>query len=364
MKLFGGSNGNNATFRLDDFTLNGYTQEVQVYAESYRRGFNGMEGDSEFKGQGNSYTTEFRQYDARVGRWLSLDPLMAKLPWQSPYCAMDNNPISLVDPLGSESEEKGGGDEPKQTIGTEKNPVEVKEVTICGNCGVKSAVDKIESGLEAPKVAAPKIGNKALENVDLSFFGDGFTTNEPQARPFDESTRTSYQKSLYKFSTTAGKVITYGSLAATSAAVLIYAAPVMPEVFGLSTKFWWAKGGISLISQASTNNGNINLIGVATDATLGYGSSSILSSGLNLNVNITNGESSFDYLGNGISTDQFAFQSSMGMLFGAKADLTTNGWHKNIGRGRPKNSTLLMKTVYNSTVYSFPTNAINRAYEE
>ena len=226
LKLFGGSNGNNATFRLDDFTLNGYTQEVQIYAEGYRRGFNGMEGDSEFKGQGNSYTTEFRQYDARMGRWLSLDPLMDKFPWQSPYCAMDNNPINLVDPLGSESEEKGGGDEPKQTIGTAKNPVEVKEVTICGNCGVKNAVDKIASGLEAPKEAAPKTGNKALENVDLSFFGDGFTTTSPQKRPFDESTRTSSQKNAYAFSTSFAKTYTGTLIVLASAGVLFEAAPV------------------------------------------------------------------------------------------------------------------------------------------
>ncbi len=72
--------------------------------------FSGTSGekDDEFKGEGNSYTTEFRQYDARVGRWLSLDPLMGKFPWQSPYVAFDNNPIYYVDPLGSESE--GNGD--------------------------------------------------------------------------------------------------------------------------------------------------------------------------------------------------------------------------------------------------------------
>jgi len=67
---------------------------------AYRFGFNGMEQDPEAKGEGNSYTTEFRQYDPRIGRWLSLDPLMAQFPWQSPYCAFDNNPVLLVDPTG------------------------------------------------------------------------------------------------------------------------------------------------------------------------------------------------------------------------------------------------------------------------
>ena len=102
LKLFGGSNGNNATFRLDDFTLNGYTQEVQVYAESYRRGFNGMEKDDEVKGGGNSYTTEFRQYDARVGRWSSRDSKESKYPMDSPFMAFGNCPISVIDGDGRE----------------------------------------------------------------------------------------------------------------------------------------------------------------------------------------------------------------------------------------------------------------------
>lgn len=52
-----------------------------------------MEKDDELKGIGNSYTTEFRQYDPRIGRWLSPDPLQKQLPWESPYVAMDNKPI-------------------------------------------------------------------------------------------------------------------------------------------------------------------------------------------------------------------------------------------------------------------------------
>lgn len=66
----------------------------------YRYGFNGQEKDNEVKGNGNSYTTEFRQYDPRLGRWLSLDPLAYKFPWQSPYAAFDNDPISKTDPNG------------------------------------------------------------------------------------------------------------------------------------------------------------------------------------------------------------------------------------------------------------------------
>jgi RHS repeat-associated protein len=62
---------------------------------------------------GNSYTTEFRQYDPRLGRWLSLDPLASSFPWQSPYCAFDNNPVLLVDPSGLAA--TNGSDPPKMT---------------------------------------------------------------------------------------------------------------------------------------------------------------------------------------------------------------------------------------------------------
>jgi RHS repeat-associated protein len=66
-----------------------------------------MEYDDEVKGDGNSYTTEFRQYDPRLGRWLSIDPMYAKFPWQSPYVAFDNNPIFYIDPKGLASQAKG-----------------------------------------------------------------------------------------------------------------------------------------------------------------------------------------------------------------------------------------------------------------
>ncbi|MEZ4826753.1 MAG: RHS repeat-associated core domain-containing protein [Bacteroidia bacterium] len=60
-----------------------------------------MEGDGEIAGQGNSNTTYYRQYDSRIGRWLSLDPEMSQFPNQSPYNFVFNNPITSTDPLGN-----------------------------------------------------------------------------------------------------------------------------------------------------------------------------------------------------------------------------------------------------------------------
>jgi RHS repeat-associated protein len=79
-------------------TLDGRTIENDFY----RRGFNGMEKDDEVKGEGNSYTTEFRQLDPRVGRWLSLDPLVEKFPSHSPFNYCLNNPLNKIDPSGME----------------------------------------------------------------------------------------------------------------------------------------------------------------------------------------------------------------------------------------------------------------------
>jgi RHS repeat-associated protein len=56
--------------------------------------------ENDINGEGNMYSTEFRMFDARLGRWLTLDPLMDQFPWMSPFVGMDNNPISLTDPLG------------------------------------------------------------------------------------------------------------------------------------------------------------------------------------------------------------------------------------------------------------------------
>jgi len=63
----------------------------------YRYGYQGSEKDDEVKGQGNSYTTRFRQLDPRIGRWLSIDPKATA--WESPYVSMGNNPIWYNDVL-------------------------------------------------------------------------------------------------------------------------------------------------------------------------------------------------------------------------------------------------------------------------
>lgn len=69
-----------------------------------------MEHDAEIKNDDYlSYTTEFRQYDPRVGRWMSVDPIVKD--WESPFAGFANNPIFYVDPSGLDP--SSGGDDPQ-----------------------------------------------------------------------------------------------------------------------------------------------------------------------------------------------------------------------------------------------------------
>jgi len=63
----------------------------------YRFSFNGMEKDDETYGDGNAYDFGARIYDARLGRWMCVDPLFLKYPSLSPYVFCNSNPILFVD---------------------------------------------------------------------------------------------------------------------------------------------------------------------------------------------------------------------------------------------------------------------------
>ena len=68
----------------------------------YKYGFNGKENDNEIKGEGNQLDYGMRIYDPRLGRFLSVDPLQEKYPWNSPYAYAENDVISCVDLDGLE----------------------------------------------------------------------------------------------------------------------------------------------------------------------------------------------------------------------------------------------------------------------
>jgi RHS repeat-associated protein len=71
-------------------------------ANNYRYGFNGKENDNEVKGTGNQQDYGMRVYDSRLGRFLTVDPLMPDYPFYSPYQFAGNKPIVAADLDGLE----------------------------------------------------------------------------------------------------------------------------------------------------------------------------------------------------------------------------------------------------------------------
>jgi RHS repeat-associated protein len=67
----------------------------------YRYGFNGKEKDKETTGT-STYDYGFRIYNPALGRFLSVDPLIQKYPWYTPYQFAGNKPIKYVDLDGLE----------------------------------------------------------------------------------------------------------------------------------------------------------------------------------------------------------------------------------------------------------------------
>ncbi len=88
---------------FDDYQITVMSAQEEEEDCSYRYAFNGMEKDDEVYGsEGTSYTTHFRNYDPRVGRWWSTDPEERKYAGWSPYVFSLNNPVNRIDPNGDD----------------------------------------------------------------------------------------------------------------------------------------------------------------------------------------------------------------------------------------------------------------------
>ncbi len=102
--LTGGNHSSTGAFRLDNFTLNGYVQQVQTggsgacATNGYRYGFNGKEKDEDIAL--DNYDFAARIYDGRLGRWLTLDKVNKADRSSYQYCS--DNPVNYIDPDGKD----------------------------------------------------------------------------------------------------------------------------------------------------------------------------------------------------------------------------------------------------------------------
>ena len=71
---------------------------LNSFENSFHYEFNVEEKDNEIYGDGQSYTAEFWQYDARLGRRWNVDPIIKA--YESPYATFANNPVWYIDPFG------------------------------------------------------------------------------------------------------------------------------------------------------------------------------------------------------------------------------------------------------------------------
>jgi RHS repeat-associated protein len=76
-------------------------EEWSSNSTASKSGFNGQMKDDEIYGEGNAYSAEFWEYDARLGRRWNVDPLPK--PHESLYAAFANNPICFIDPDGRDT---------------------------------------------------------------------------------------------------------------------------------------------------------------------------------------------------------------------------------------------------------------------
>src|SRR6218665_155701 len=179
-------------FSVRDIAVTGYLADIiqstdyspfgapmpgrQFNSSSYRYGYQGYEGDPEMKGNGNSYTTEFRQYDPRLGRWLTTDPIIHE--YQGPYCGFDNNPILHTDPKGTTVNGDYYDVKTGKKLGTDGiNDGKVFEIS-------KSQWNKLSSE------AAPNYGDQSFQNASYAYGSKQVYGSEANAYIFGTKSKT------------------------------------------------------------------------------------------------------------------------------------------------------------------------------
>jgi RHS repeat-associated protein len=99
-----------------------------------------------------------RMYDNQIGRWMTVDPLANKYPNVSPYVAMDNNPISIIDPTGKSGEPVI--DKEKKTITVTSN------ITFYGSDGNGELAAKAAANIQSQWNTAN--GKTTIDGVEYS----------------------------------------------------------------------------------------------------------------------------------------------------------------------------------------------------
>lgn len=176
-----------------------------VFKNGYRYGFNGKEIDNIPYGQGNAYDYGMRIYNPRVGRFLSVDPLIGRYPYFSAYQYAGGNPIAATDVDG-------------------KEPDWLTWKLVLWFTGVKL------KGSDA--------GNNFVKNLNTVATSNNmghFDSNDPATlqQEVDNKNKNTLEAKMNAYKSVVNTT-TYATIGATTPFVLAAAAPVLPELFTVS----------------------------------------------------------------------------------------------------------------------------------
>ncbi len=211
----------------------------------YRYGFNGMEIDDEVKGYGKSYTTVFRQYDPRVSRWLSLDPIVHY--GMSPYNAFDNNPIFWIDPSGADGEDCNDDSETEpeykgENFDYNENFEKIKHwENNLTDGGHFNGSDYEISGME---MFRNKITNSSTNTVEIKF------ENGADINSWNEKVEESFENLNTAKSMMVGLITSY--IPGSSAVIGVVTALVDNKVLAMKPKDVQLSEGQSIVSTVNT----------------------------------------------------------------------------------------------------------------
>jgi RHS repeat-associated protein len=151
----------------------------------YRFGFNGQEKDDEIRGNGNNIVFKFRNYDGRLGRFLSIDPLTKKYPWNSPYAFAENDVIRHIDLEGKEKGTQSGMetkwgfitaiDNTRPVLIRQDAPIKVNPPINNGEINAFSPgiVERIKNKIEEPSHDGFELSGKLALRLIYHVFDDG-----------------------------------------------------------------------------------------------------------------------------------------------------------------------------------------------
>ncbi len=291
-------------------------------SSEYRFGFNGQEKDDEISGVGNSYTAEFWQYDARLGRRWNIDPV--DKAWMSSYHAFSNKPIFNVDPNGANADWYQGEKKDEESGSVVHKEGDAKTIDVNGetftNIGKTYSAPMADGGgyvnyFQDMPIA---ITNSKADVGQLLAKNDNIFSNALKMAPTREMQSEIFMTSFNINRSEASSKALIGTFAVPAA---VLGGELLLSGGIISTSFWGGKAAISAGSQAIMNKGNVDVFDVGMDALMTPGASALFGGAVDINVGK---DININWLGNGKTLSQFGVDVSTSYLSGKMSSKAYN----------------------------------------